>query len=155
MTVKSEFLCDMRLDIPPGYQIAGIATGTRMVAPFVGGSFSGPRFSGTVLPGGGDWMLIGADGVMRIDVRGILQVDDGTMIHMSYGGRIAIPPQHMEKLFNPETVESVDPADYYFRSTPVLDVPIASPHAWLNGKVMVGVGRLLKAGVAYKIHTIE
>ena len=33
------------------------------------GSFDGPRLSGRVLPGGGDWTLLRADGVLELDLR--------------------------------------------------------------------------------------
>ncbi len=155
LELKHEFLFDMELTIPPGYQLGGTPSGARIIAPFSGGWFKG-KISGKILPGGGDWLVVRPDGAMVIDVRAILQAEDGSIIHAAYGGRIVIPPQLMEKAFNPETVGDIDPADYYFRSTPSFEVATDSPHAWLNGRVAVGVGRLMKdGGVGYKVYTIE
>ena len=53
----------------------------RCVMPIVGGTFEGPRFSGTILPGGADWQSVRVtDGVARIDARYTLRHDDGTVI---------------------------------------------------------------------------
>lgn len=155
LELKHEFLFEMELKIPAGYQLGQGTLGARVIAPFEGGWFKG-KISGEVLPGGGDWLIIGADGVMVIDVRAILKADDGSIIHAAYGGRIVVPPHLAEQAFNPETVGDIDPADYYFRSTPTFDVATTSPHAWLNGRVAVGVGRLMNGGgVGYKVYTIE
>src|SRR4029077_10986475 len=55
----------------------------RRVIPIVGGTFEGPRFSGTVLPGGADWQSVRVtDGVARIDARYTLRHDDGTLVTM-------------------------------------------------------------------------
>ncbi|CAN5299118.1 hypothetical protein BH10PSE12_BH10PSE12_23100 [soil metagenome] len=155
MELKSEFLCDMAVDVLPGFQVGQAPFGTRVIAPFAGGRFSGPRFRGVVLPAGGDWFLIRGDGVMEIDVRAILQTDDGHVLNAIYGGRMVIPTALMEQAFDPERVEHVDPADYYFRTTPVFEAASDSPYGWLNGKVAAGVGRLTRSGVAYKIYLIE
>lgn len=155
MELKSEFLCEMTITIPSSWQIAQGPYGSRIIAPFSGGTFSGPKLSGKVLPAGADWMIVRPDGVMVIDVRATLEEDDGSVIHVDYGGRIVIPPHLLEKAFNPDTVGDLDPSEYYFRSTPQFEVGTDSPHAWLNGKVAVGVGKLIKGGVQYRIYTIE
>jgi hypothetical protein len=36
--------------------------------------------------GAGDWLLVGADGYGRIDVRVNFQMDDGALLHLSYFG---------------------------------------------------------------------
>jgi Protein of unknown function (DUF3237) len=58
--------------------------GTRRSALVTGGTFTGPTLQGTVLPGGGDWLLIRPDGACELDVRVTLQTDDGHRISMSY-----------------------------------------------------------------------
>ncbi|WP_099021960.1 DUF3237 domain-containing protein [Mycolicibacterium palauense] len=153
--LKSTLLFDMTLDIPPGYQLPDGPLGTRVIAPIAGGTFDGPRIAGKVLPGGGDWLIIRSDGVMAVDVRVMLEPNEGGVIYASYGGRIAIPAEVMPQALNPETVENVAPSEYYFRSTPLFETANSSPHAWLNGIVAVGVGRLLSGGVSYRVYAIE
>lgn len=155
MSIETEFLFDLTMDLAPGMPLHAGPVGTRVIASFTGGSFTGPRLSGAVLPSGGDWLIVGADGTLIVDVRAALQADDGTLIYMTYGGRIAIPAEHQAAIANPETVEGVDPSSYYFRSTPLFEAPVGSPHAWLNAVVGVGIGRLRKGGVGYRILALK
>ena len=60
--------------------------GTRLFFEVVGGSFEGKRLKGKMLSGGGDWLLAGADGFARLDVRAQFLTDDGVAIYSSYGG---------------------------------------------------------------------
>jgi len=46
--------------------------GERRIIDIQGGTVEGPRLNGKVLPGGADWLLVRADGVGDLDVRGIL-----------------------------------------------------------------------------------
>ena len=53
----------------------------RRIMPIIGGTFEGPRFSGTILPGGADWQSVRmTDGVARINARCTPRHDDGTQI---------------------------------------------------------------------------
>ncbi|MBL6754568.1 MAG: DUF3237 family protein, partial [Pseudomonadales bacterium] len=49
-----------------------------------GGAFSGERLSGSVAPGGADWVVLRDDGTLLIDVRLTLLTDDGAVIYLSY-----------------------------------------------------------------------
>lgn len=60
--------------------------GTRVVVECTGGRFDGPRLAGTVAAPTGDWVRVGADGTLRIDVRMLLRTDDGADILMTYTG---------------------------------------------------------------------
>jgi len=51
--------------------------GTRTIFNVTGGTFEGSRLRGTVLPNGGDWLLVDSEGVGRLDVRLTLATDDG------------------------------------------------------------------------------
>ncbi len=79
-----------------------------------GGKFEGPRLRGTVLDGG-DWTLLRPDGVLELDLRVTLRTDDGALIQMSSFGLRHGPPEVLAALAKGETV---DPARYYFRTTP-------------------------------------
>ena len=45
-------------------------------------------FTGKVLPGGGDWALLGADGWCRLDVRTLFETSDGATIYAQFPGII-------------------------------------------------------------------
>src|SRR5260370_29244683 len=74
--------------VPAGYQ--------RRVVFVTGGGFEGERLRGTVLPGGGDFLMMRPDGAMHLDVRLVLETDKGEMIYMSYVGRRHGSPAVME-----------------------------------------------------------
>lgn len=71
--------------------------GLRRIAPVNGGTFTGDRLAGTVLPGGADWVINRADGVMVTDVRLTLQTGDGALIYLTYQGRFVATPEVMAR----------------------------------------------------------
>src|SRR5262245_40095722 len=50
----------------------------------------------------------------------------------------------------PAPGRAADPAEYYFRTTPVFEIG-SEKYAWLNRTVAVGVGRRTPTGVAYTV----
>ena len=42
--------------------------GNRLIVEVAGGAFEGPRLRGRILTGGGDWLLVDAEGVGHLDV---------------------------------------------------------------------------------------
>ena len=96
-------------------KIGAVPQGTRVTAPIASGHFEGPRLRGKVLPGGGDWTLLRADGVLELDLRVTLETDDGALIHVTFFGLRHGPPASIEALARGE---GVDPSTYYFRTTP-------------------------------------
>jgi hypothetical protein len=153
--VKTEFLFEMKAElVEPANFIGAMPEGTRLIANVKGGSFEGPSLKGTIAPSGADWALIRADGSLKIDVRAVLIAEDGTQIYAYYGGRIVMPPEHMGALGDRAKAAALDPAQYYFRTNPLFEVAMDSPHAWLNGVVAVGMGRLTEKGVAYRVYKV-
>ena len=57
--------------------------GTRVVVNAFPGSFEGPKLRGTVKAPGGDWVIARPDGSLGLDVRVLLETDDGAMIFMA------------------------------------------------------------------------
>lgn len=153
--LSHEFLFNLDAELETSLEIGQTPYGHRLIAYVSGGTFDGPRIKGKVLPGGGDWALIRADGVLSVDVRATLEADDGTRIYVTYGGRLAVPAELQPKVLNRTTAEDVDPSEYYFRTNPLFQVSSDSAHAWLNTVVAVGVGRLTSRGVAYKVYEIK
>lgn len=109
--------------------------GRRRVVPISGGTFEGPRLKGSVVPGGADWQIVRADGVLEIVARYELRVDDGTLIHVVNTGVRVGSPEIVARLMRGE---AVDPSLYYFRTAPRFEAP-PGPHDWLNRHLFVGV----------------
>ena len=60
--------------------------GDRRIARVTDGTFEGPKLSGTVHDGGGDWIINRPDGVTQLDVRLTMETADGALIYMTYTG---------------------------------------------------------------------
>ena len=143
-------LMTLRVAVGGAQKIGAVPQGTRVTAPIASGDFDGPRLRGRVLPGGGDWTLLRGDGVLELDLRITLETDDGALIHMASFGLRHGPPDVIAALARGE---SVDPASYYFRTTPRFET--AHPkYAFLNRLVAVSSGDRRPAGPIYTIEEI-
>src|SRR5438132_1060491 len=139
----------MTLDVlvAPAQKIGLVPHGTRATAPITSGTFEGPRLRGTVLPGGGDWTLLRADGVLELDLRLTLQTDDGALIHMTSFGLRHGPQDVIAALGRGERV---DPSAYYFRTIPRFET--AHPkYSFVNRLLAVSSGDRRAEGPIYTI----
>jgi uncharacterized protein DUF3237 len=149
--LRTELLGELVGELDAPLDLGPTPSGARRIVHIRGGTFTGPRLNGALLPGGGDWLLFGADGVGRMDVRGTIRTDDGHLIYTHYGGVIDIPSAVRERMARGEPV---DPSEYYWRATPTFETS-SEKYAWLNRIVAVGVGRRPSGGVvAYTIYRI-
>jgi len=149
--MNTRLLMTLRVTVAAPQNIGAVPHGTRRTAPLSGGSFEGPRLRGTVLPGGSaDWLLLRADGVLELDLRATLRTDDGALVSMrSFGLRHGSP----EVIAAVARGEAVDPATYYFRTTPRFET--AHPaYAFLNRLVAVASGDRRPEGPIYTIHEV-
>jgi len=104
--------------------------------PISGGTVEGPRLTGTVLAGGGDWQTIGADGLTIVDTRYTLRASDGTVIDIVNPGVRVASPDITARMARGEPVA---PDTYYFRTAPRFSVADGK-HDWLRRTVFVGRG---------------
>lgn len=143
-------LFTMRADLAAGLDGGEGPLGRRTLNAVAKGEFRGERLRGEINPGTGDWMLT-RNKVRVVDARVVLLTDDDAVIHMSYGGRIMFPDSLGEAVRATATRHLIDPAQYYFRTTPIFETG-APQYDWINGIVAVGRGRLIEGGgVAYDI----
>ena len=84
--MKTRPLLTLRLTTAPIQNIGPGPHGKGLTFPIIGGSFEGDRVRGKVLPGGDDWAVERADGVIELDLRVTLETDDGALIHMTFAG---------------------------------------------------------------------
>ena len=102
--------------------------GVRRIIDILGGTVSGPRLTGRVLPGGADWQIIRSDGAADIQARYTIQSDNGARILVSSEGLRHGPPEVLERLTRGD---NVDPSLYYFRT--VMRFETSDPSVdWLN-----------------------
>ena len=98
----------MAVDLEPAQAIP-TNVGARMTFIARGGTVEGPRIKGELLPGGGDWLMVGTDAIGRVDVRATIRTDDGALIHYEARGVIDIPADGLERLAAGERLPSTRP----------------------------------------------
>jgi hypothetical protein len=108
--------------------------GRRRINPITGGRVDGPRLQGVVLPGGADWQIVRADGGAVLEARYTIRTADSALIYVRNVGLRCGPPEILARLGRGEPV---DPAAYYFRTTPRFETG-ATSYAWLNDLIAVG-----------------
>ena len=149
--IETRKLFTMSVEVETPLQMIGATpVGERRIAKITGGTFEGSELKGRILPGGGDWLLLRADGVLKLDVRATLETDDGALIYMTYRGYRHGPAAVMERL---DKGIAVDPSEYYFRVTPLFET-VGEKYSWLNRTIAVGKGHRLKSGPVYEIYQI-
>ena len=150
LELRSTHLFTLTIDLGSIEDLGQTPMGARRIVTLSGGHFEGEELRGTVLPGGGDWLVTRPDGVTMLDVRLTLKTDDGHLIYMSYKGMRHGPEWVIERL---NKGERVDPSEYYFRSTPYFETS-SEKYGWLNRIVCVGVGDRTPKGPIYKVFQI-
>jgi Protein of unknown function (DUF3237) len=146
-------LFDIVIDLQPRLPFGDGPHGRRVLFGAAGGTFEGPKLRGEVMANGGDWALFRPDGVMTLDVRLTLRTHDDALIHMTYGGRLNMPPELRADINDPVKRGKLDPARYYFRTNPLFETG-APNYTWLNDIVCIGEGYLVENGVAYRVSQV-
>lgn len=149
--LASRPLFTIQIDLHPVQAVGATPLGHRRIVPVAGGSFTGDRLRGTVLPhAGSDWLLERADGSFQQDARFVLETDDRALIGMSYRGVRHSAPEVGARLARGEDVPA---SDYYLRTAPFFETA-AARYAWINAIVSIGVGRRIPNGVIYDVFEI-
>ena len=121
----------------PGVTIEGGPSGTRRIVAITGGTFEGARLRGKVADSpGGDWLLSRSDGGIRLDVRAVLQTDDGAAIYMPSAG-IGVRQDD----------------GFPLRTAPLFETG-DERYAWLNNVQAVGIGTAGRGTVTYEVYAL-
>jgi hypothetical protein len=125
--------------------------GERRVIGILGGSVSGPKLKGRILPGGADWQIIRNDGAADIKARYTIQTDAGALIMVTSEGLRHGPPEVMERLTRGDNVDS---AQYYFRT--VMRFETSDPSVdWLNRILALAQGQREARAVRLDVYEVE
>jgi hypothetical protein len=147
--VRTELLYEIAMDAEV-HDVGPTPAGHRRIVVVTGGTFEGPRLRGTVLAGGGDWLVERPDGTRALDVRITLRTDDGHLIYAHYPGLFHGPPGVMQRILRGA---AVDPAGYYFRVALFFETA-SDKYAWLNRTMGIGLGRRTPRQVAYTVYAV-
>ena len=152
LDLSMKYAFDMKLEVKsPILNLGKTPNGTRLIAEVTGGVVEGPMLEGTILAGGGDWLMLREDGVMQLDVRLTIRANDGALIYVTYRGLRHGPKHIMDKM---AAGEEVDPSQFYFRISPFFETASES-HDWLNRHLFVGTGTRNASGPVYSVYLVE
>jgi hypothetical protein len=122
--IPNRFAFEARVRIDPAVTVGASSLGLRRYIPIGGGSFSGPRIQGEVVPGGADYQIVRPDGVTSVEARYTLRASDGALIYVVNRGLI------VRAAGSASTIA-------YVRTAPEFEAPVG-PHDWLNKSLFLG-----------------
>ena len=143
--MKLEPLCEVEAYVGV-IPIGASSWGVRVVAPCIRGTVEGPKIKGTFQPVGGDWALIRADNCLEIDVRVVIETDDGAFIHTYYSGVADMTQEQVEAFL--QRGEIAEGVDLYV--TPRFETGHEN-YQWLARIQAVGRGRMEAAEDGVKV----
>lgn len=148
---QTEHLFSYRLDIAPPEVIGPCPGDVRFNFPLTGGEVWGPRLSGKVRPGGADFATLRSDGIIILDVRGILESKDGALIDIAYSGVLDLGADGYANFLKGEM-----PQDLQIRAAPRFRT--AHPaYQWLNRLqcYSIGTADLAKQSATYEVYALR
>ncbi len=136
MTPTLTHVADFSVTVDAPVAIGETGQGLRRIVPILGGTVTGPRLSGEILPGGADFQVIQADGYTTLEARYVLRLDDGALIYVVNNGIRFGPPEVMARIMRGDIV---DPALVYFRTVPRFETAAPS-YQWLTRPLFLASG---------------
>ena len=140
-----EPLCEVVIYVTAPIPIGPSSWGTRLVFPVVDGSVKGPKLQGKIRPFGADWGLIRAGNCFELDVRILIETDDGANIHASYCGIVDMTKEQADKFLGGEL-----PTGLKLYTTPRFETS-HEKYQWLNRIQVVGRGSVEPEGDRFKV----
>lgn len=138
LDVEHLFTMSLTTGDNPNALIRGGPAGTRVIAAVTGGTFTGPKVSGTVVPPGGDWVHSRPNRILHLDVRLLLVTEDGESILMTYQG----------------IGRRQDGGITELRTAPTFETG-AEAYTWLNDVQAVGIGTSEAKTVTYEVYALR
>lgn len=143
-TPELEFVADLMVHVATPIEagmVSGLnSRGRRRIIPITGGSMTGPRLQGRILPGGADFQIVVSDTCADLDARYLI-----TLNGAEFAGQHIFVQNHALRRGSAEDIarlvrgEPVDPQAIYFRCVPTFEVSDERLR-WLTESVFVGTG---------------
>jgi hypothetical protein len=139
MTLALLPLATMVAELRPPKVLSRTPAGTRMIYEVASGSISGERLNAKMAgAAAADWMLVGPDGTGTLDVRSLVETDDGALVFIQYSGRVDLSEGGTAPLYATPRFETGDPR-----------------YGWLNKLQAVGKGTLEGSTLTYDLYELR
>jgi len=146
----AEPIFTVRADLESIMSLGQTPYGERRIIGILGGTVSGPKLNGRILPGGADWQIIRADGAADIQARYTIETAAGARILVDSEGLRHGPPEVLAALARGD---KVDPSLYYFRT--VMRFETADPGLdWLNRILALARGERQARSVRLDVYEV-
>jgi hypothetical protein len=151
--LKSEFLIDLEINFDRPQAVGPVLQGIRLISPIKDGLVKGSKLNGKILDGG-DWGLVVDSTTFKVDSRATLQMEDGTVIYITYSG-YSHASAKVAAMIGAGKGGELSPSDYYFRTNVTFET--SSPkYSWLNHIAAIGVGRFpAPSQVSLRVYAIK
>ena len=149
-TLRYQPLFIFQIEVKPPSIVGATPGHDRRIGEIAGGRFEGERLKGKILSGGSDWQSLRADGTTTINVRLVMETDDGALIGMTYLGMRHGPKEVLDRIARGE---KVSPTEYYMRVTPYFETA-SDKYGWLNRVVSVAYGHRMAGGAIYHVFEV-
>jgi hypothetical protein len=134
VTIELKPLCTIRAEMQAPFDIGKTPAGARYIYEASAARIDGERLSGTMVgKANADWVVIGPGGVGTIDVRSLMETDDGALVFVQYLGRVDLKTAEQTIYIAPR----FETSDERYR--------------WLNTVQAVGKGRHVDGVLTYEI----
>lgn len=150
LDIRTRHLCNFSIDFDEVQYIATDA-GLRINYIVKEGVVTGDRFAGEFVAGGGDWIVLGSDGVARLDVRATILADDGSLVFLTNSGRVDLRDTALRDRM--AAGEALAWSDLYARSAPLFETS-SEKYGWLNSIVTVALNGFAPQHVDYAVYEV-
>ena len=148
--ISREPIFSIRCELANILDLGPAPFGHRRVVNLLGGTVSGAKLNGRVLPGGADWQIVAQDGALDIHARYTIESDAGALIQVDSKGLRHGPPDVLARLGRSE---DVDPSLYYFRTA--MRFETAHPTTdWMNRVLALAKGAREKNAVKLDVFEV-
>jgi hypothetical protein len=148
--ISSEPIFRVHCEVADILDLGGTPFGHRRVVNLLGGTVSGAKLNGRIMPGGSDWQVLAKDGAADIHARYTIESDAGALIEVDSRGVRHGPPEVLARLARGE---NVDPALYYFRTV----MRFATGHLsadWMNRILALAKGARERNAVKLEVYEV-
>ena len=130
-------VCSFSMSIEKRLPIGDTPDGP-LTAGYLGeGKVSGPRISGTILPGSIDFARMRPDGILEPEVKLIIRTDDAALIRVSYVGVVDMGAEGYARMKRGERAGTV-----FHPRTALRMLSEAPAYGWVNRSQFIGIGYL-------------